>query len=139
MKLWFRLSLVVGVLVGLLLGLAQMVGLNYPLPVLGSGSWFDRGRESVSGAPTVSLHLSSLQFDPARAAPLEFLVFAFALIAHNLGPPGQDTYGRPELMGPSLSCRSKRAAQSNAIGHFSANYWLKRSNLKNLGFATPFS
>jgi hypothetical protein len=31
-------------------------------------------------------------------APLKFLVFDFALTAHNIGPPGQETYRRPELM-----------------------------------------
>jgi len=46
--------------------------------------------------------MRSMQFDPVRAAPLKFLVFDFALTAHNIGPPGQETYGRPELMGPSL-------------------------------------
>jgi hypothetical protein len=106
---------------GLLLGLTQVVGLNYPLLVVGSASWFDRGREPVFDTHTVSFLTRSMQFDPARAAPLKFLVFDFALTAHSIGPPGQQTYGRrAELMGRSLSCRSKPATQSNAVGPFFA-------------------
>ena len=120
MKRWLCLTLVCSILLGLLLGLTQGVGLNYPLPVVGSGSWFDRGREPVSDAHAVSFLMPSMRFDPARAAPLKFVVFAFALTAHDIGPPGQQTYWRPDLMGRSLSFRSKPATQSNAIGPFFA-------------------
>ena len=118
MKLWLCLILVCAVWMGLLLGPTQLVGLNYPWLVVGWESWFDRGREPVSDAHPVSFLVPSMQFDLARAAPLQFLIFDLALTAHNIGPPGQPTYGRPKLMGPSLSCRSKPATQSNAIGPF---------------------
>ena len=135
MKLWFRLTLVCGVLGGLLLSLTQAVGLNNPLQVVGSEAGFDRGREPASDAL-----VRSIELDPARAGPLESLVFDCVLSADNIGPPGQDTYGRPELMRPSLSCRSKPTTQSNAIGPFSPqNYWFSRPNLKNRGSATAFS
>lgn len=100
MKRWLCQTLVCSLLLGLLLGRTQGVGLNHPLPVVGSVSWFDRGREPVSDAHTVWFLMRSMQFDPARAAPLKFLVFDFALTAHNISPPGQETYWRPEWMGP---------------------------------------
>jgi hypothetical protein len=111
MKLWFRLTLVCGVLVGLLLSLTQAVGRNHPLQVVGSEACFDRGREPASDAL-----VRSMELDPARAEPLASLVFDSALTADNIGPPGQQTYGRPEQMRPSLSRRSKPTTQSNAIG-----------------------
>jgi hypothetical protein len=117
MKQWLRLTLVCGVLVGLLLGLTQVVGLNYTLQVLGSGSWFDRGTGPASDAPTIAF-IRSMEFHPPRAGPLESLVFDCALNADNIGPPGQETYGRPELMGSSMSCHSKPTTQSNAIEPF---------------------
>ena len=139
MKRWLCLTLVYAAWVGLLLDLTQVVGLNYPLPVVGSGSWFDRGEEPVSDAHTVSSPMRRMQFDPVRAAPLKFLVFYFALTAHNIGPPGQQTSGRPKLREPSLSCCSKPATQSNAIAPFSPKLLVQRPNLKNRGSATAFS
>lgn len=115
MKLWFRLTLVCGALVGLLLGLSQVVGLNYPLLVVDSGSWFDRGREPVSDAHTVPFLMRSMQFDPGPAAPLKFLVLNCALTAGNISPPGQQTYGRPDLMGLG-KLPVQPATQSNTIG-----------------------
>ena len=99
MKLWFRLTLVCCVLVGVLLSLTQAVSLNYRLPVVGSGPSFDRGRGSASEASTVAL-LRSIEFHLARAGPLESLVSDYALTAGNISPPGQETYGPPEPMGP---------------------------------------
>ena len=110
MKKWFRLTLVCGVLVGLLLSLTQAVGLNYLLPVVDSGRWLDRGGETASDASTVSF-IRSREFHLARAGPLESLVFDCALTAANLGPPAQE-YGRPELIGPLESCRSSRQLKS---------------------------
>jgi len=99
MKKWFRLTLVCGVLVGLLLGLTQVVGLNYLLPVVASGRCFDRGTGPASDPSTVSF-IRSMEFHRARAGHLESLVFDCALTADNIGPRGQETYGRPELIGP---------------------------------------
>ena len=138
MKRWLCLTLVCAAWVGLLLGFTQVVGLNYPLPVVGSGSWFDRGREPVSDAHTVSFLMRSMQFDPARAAALKFLVFDSALTAHNIGPPGQQTYGRPELRGPALSCCSKPATQSNAIDPFSAKLLALRKKVTKYAFYAAF-
>lgn len=128
MKLWFRRTLVCGALVGLLLGLTQVVGLNYPFPLVGSGSWFDRGREPVSDAPTVSL-IRSMEFDPARATPLQFLALDCALTAGNISPPGQATYGRPELMGPWRVASPTRQLKAKPSGPFLENYWFNRPNL----------
>ena len=111
MKKWFRLTLVCGVLVGLLLSLTQAVGLNYLLPVVDSGRWFDRGTGPASDASTVSF-IRSREFHLARAGPLESLVFDCALTADNLGPPAQETYWRPELIGALESCRSSRQLKS---------------------------
>jgi hypothetical protein len=74
--------------------------------------------------------MRSMQFDLARAAPRKFVVFDVALTAHNMGPPGQQTRGRPELMGPSLSCRAKPATPSNAVGPFFAKFWLNRPKIQ---------
>lgn len=136
MKLWFRLTLVVGVLVGLLLGLTQVVGLNYPLPVVGSGSWFDRGREPVSDAHSVSFLMRSMQFDPARAAPLRFLVFDFALTAPNIGPPGQHT----GTDGAFAELPLKAGNSKQRHRPFSLQKLLvQRPDLKNRSSATAFS
>jgi hypothetical protein len=62
MKPWFRLALLCWVLVCLLLSLTQAIGLNHPSPVVGSGPWFDRGRESASDWPTASV-VRSMEFD----------------------------------------------------------------------------
>ncbi len=51
MKQWFRLTLVCGALVGLLLGLTQVVGLNYLSPVVGSGQCFIEGQNPRPTCP----------------------------------------------------------------------------------------
>ena len=99
MKLCFRLILVCCLLVGVFLSLTQVVGLNYPLQVLGSGSWFHRGTGAASDACTFSF-IRSMEFHPARAGPLESLVPEGALTAGNISPPAQETYGSPEPMEP---------------------------------------
>ncbi len=97
MKRWFRLTLVCGALVGLLLSLSQSAGLNHPLQVVGSGPWLDRCREPASDSPTASV-VSTMEFDPARAGPLESLVLDCTLTAGNIGPP-EETHGPPEPSG----------------------------------------
>jgi hypothetical protein len=97
MNLWFRLTLVCCVLVclSMLLSLTQEVGLNQLLPIVASGPWLDVGREPASNAPTVSA-VRSTKFDPARIGSL---VPHGGLRANNIGTPGQETHGPPELMG----------------------------------------
>jgi hypothetical protein len=118
MKLWLCLTLVCVAWVGLFLGLTQVVGLHYPLPVIGSGSWFDRGREPVSDAKTVSFLMPSMHFDPARAAPLRFLVLDCALTAHNIGPPGQPTLRAIGTHGPFAELPLKAGNSTQRIGPF---------------------
>jgi hypothetical protein len=65
MKPWFRLALLCWVLGCLLLSLTQAIGLNHPSPVVGSGPWFDRGRESASDWSTASV-VRSMEFDPVH-------------------------------------------------------------------------
>jgi len=95
MKLWFSLTLVCCALVCLFLSFTRVVGLNHPWQVVGSGPWFDRGREPVSEAPTVSL-VTSIEFDSARAGPWQSLVLDGALTADHLAPPGSETHGPPK-------------------------------------------
>ena len=94
MKRWFSLTLVGCALVCLFLSFTRVVGLNHPWQVVGSGPWFDRGREPGSEAPTVSL--SSLELDSARAGPWQSLVLDGALTADHLAPPGPGTHGPPK-------------------------------------------
>jgi hypothetical protein len=113
MKPWFSLTLVCWALLCLLFGLTQQAGLNYPLQVAGSGPWLDRCREPAPGSPTAAV-LRSMEFDQARAAPLESLVRDSAWTVSNMGPPGQEINGPPQSLVRALaSCRSKPAAQSN--------------------------
>jgi hypothetical protein len=99
MKPWFSLILICWALLFLLLRLSQQAGLNHPLLVVGSGQWLDGRREPASGYPTASV-LRSMEFDQARAAPLESLVVDYALTAVNMGPPGQESHGTPQSTGP---------------------------------------
>ena len=138
MKKWFRLTLVCGVLVGLLLGLTQAVGLNYLLPVVDSGRWFDRGTGPASDASTVSF-IRSMEFHLARSGPLESLVFDCALTADNLGPPAQRTYGRPERIGPWKVAGQAGNSNQRHRGPPPQNYWPNRPNLNNWCFATRSS
>lgn len=134
MKLWFRLTLVCGALVGLLLGFSQVVGLNYRLPVVDSGSWFDRGREPVSDAHTVPFLMRSMQSDPAPAAPLKFLVLDCALTARNISPPGQQTYGRPDLMGPWRVASPTRNSKQHHRAPCSAKLLVQPTEFEESGF-----
>jgi hypothetical protein len=112
MKPWFALTFLCWALVCLLLSLSQQAGLYHPLHVAGSGPWVNRCREPGSPAAAV---LRSMEFDQARAAPLEFLALDCAMIAGNMGPPGQEIHGPPQSMihGALASWRSKPATQSN--------------------------
>jgi hypothetical protein len=67
MNRWFHLTLVCCVLLCLFLSLPQAVGLNHGLQIVGLRSYFDRGAESASDAPTVSV-VRRMRFDPAHAS-----------------------------------------------------------------------
>ncbi len=99
MKPWFSLTLVRWALQCLLLILSQQACLNHQLQVVGSGQWLDRCREPASGSRTASV-VRRTEFDPARAGPLASLVLDGAWTAGNIGPPGQETHGPPEPIGP---------------------------------------
>jgi hypothetical protein len=97
--LYRTLTLVGLVLVCLLLSLSQPVGLTYPMQVVDSAPWFDRGREPASDWPTASV-VRRTECNRARAGPLASVVLDSVWTAGNLGPPGQDTHGPPEPIGP---------------------------------------
>ncbi len=99
MKLWFGLTLVCGALLGLLLGLSPPSDWNYQSHVVRSGPCFDPGKETASDSSTASV-VESMECDPARTASLESHVLDRALTASNTGPPGQETHGPAEPMGP---------------------------------------
>ncbi|SRR6266566_3026897 len=113
MRLWFRLTIVCGALLGLLLGLTPPADWNYQSHVVGSGPCFDQGKETASDSSTTSV-VESMECDPARAASLESLVLDRALTASNTGPPGQETHEPAEPMGP-WRVALKPATQTNAI------------------------
>src|SRR5260370_31037323 len=98
MKRWFRLTLVCCVLLCLWLSLPQAVGLDHGFPIVGLRSYFDRGTESASDAPTVSV-VRSMRFDQPRAGPLRSLILDGEWTASNLGPPGSETHAPPEPIG----------------------------------------
>jgi hypothetical protein len=98
MKPWFTLTIVCWTLVCLLLSPSQQAGLNHPLQVTGSSQWLDRCREPAPDSPAASV-VGSTEFDPARAGPLTLLVLDSAWTAGNIGPPGQENHGPPELIG----------------------------------------
>ena len=99
MKLWFRLTIVCGALLGLLLGLTPPADWNYQSHAVRPGPCFDQGKETASDSSTASV-VESMECDPARAASLESLVLDRALTASNTGPPGPETHGPAEPMGP---------------------------------------
>jgi len=111
MKPWFSLTLVCWALLCLLFGLTQQASLNYPLQVAGSGPWLDRCREPAPGSPTAAV-LRSMEFDQARAAPLESLVRDCVDCEQN-GSTGSGDQRATAILGALASCRSKPAAQSN--------------------------
>jgi len=101
MMTWFRLtfSLLCWALLCLLLGLNQSADWNYQSHVVSSQPCFDQGKEAASDSPTTSV-VGSMEFDPARAGPFGSLVLDGASTAGNMGPPGQESHGPPEPMGP---------------------------------------
>ena len=99
MKLGFRLALLCWVLVCLLLSLTQAIGLSHPLPVVGSGPWFDRGGECASDWPTASV-VRSMEFDPVHPGSLASVVLDCTGTAGNLAPPGLETHGPPKPIEP---------------------------------------
>src|ERR1700737_3175462 len=130
MKLWFRLTIVCGALLGLLLGLTPPADWNYQSHVVRSGPCFDQGKETASDSSTASL-VASMECDPARAASLESLVLDRALTVSNTGPPGQETHGPAELMVALGELPLKPATQTNAIQQPSPQiYWLSTAELK---------
>ena len=134
MNLWFRLTLVCCVLVclSMLLSLTQEVGLNQLLPIVASGPWLDVGREPASDAPTVST-VRSTEFDPARIGSL------VALSANNIGPPGQETHGPAEPMGPWRVAGQAGNSNQRHRATFSTNLLAFDRRTKNRGSATGFS
>src|SRR5216683_1499817 len=107
MKLWFRLTLVCGALLGLLLGLTPPAHWNYQSHVVRSGPCVDQGKDTAFDSSTASV-VESMECDPARVASLESLVLDRALTASNTGPPGQQTPRACGTDGPLASCRSSR-------------------------------
>jgi len=96
---WFRLTLtLIGLaLVCLFLSLSPPASLN--LPVAGSKPGLTQWREPAPGPPTASV-FTSMEFDPVRARPLPCLVRDCGWTTSDLGPPGHQTQGTPEPIGP---------------------------------------
>jgi hypothetical protein len=133
MKPWFSLILVCWALLFLLLSLSQQASLNHPLHVAGSGQWLDGGREPASGSPTASV-LRSMEFDQARAAPLESLVLDCALTASNMGPPGQEIDGPPQSLGPWRVAGQSRQRKATIESPFSAKLLARPTEFEESGF-----
>ncbi|HEX9111141.1 MAG TPA: hypothetical protein VF845_06645 [Terriglobales bacterium] len=132
MKRWFRLTLVCGALLGLLLGLTPPAGWNYQ-SVVSPGPQFDRDQEAAPDLTPTSV-AESMEYDPVRAAALESLVLDRAFTASNTGPPGQETHGPVELMG---RWRVAGQAGNSNQGHratFSSKYWPSTAELQSRGF-----
>src|SRR5260370_155043 len=129
MKLWFRLTIVCGALLGLLLGLTPPADWNYQSHVVRSGPCFDPGKETASDSFTASV-VESMECDPARTASLESHVPDRALTASNTGPPGPgDTGLRNRWALGELPV--KPATQTNTIEQPSPPiYWLSTAKLK---------
>jgi hypothetical protein len=138
MTLWFRLTIVCGALLGLLLGLTPPADWNYQSHAVRSGPCFDQGKETASDSSTASV-IESMECDPARAAPLESLVRDCALTASNTGPPGQQTHGPAEPMGPWRVAGQAGNSNQRHRATFSTNLPAFDRQIKNRGFATGFS
>ena len=109
---WFRLTLVCCVLLGLLLGLTQAVDWNY-LPVVRSGSSFDRGTKATSDSTTSSV-VERMAFDLARVRPFGSLVLDRG--SGNIGPPGQQNRGHRSRW-VLASCRQLKPTPSSNLLH----------------------
>ena len=134
MKLWFRLTIVCGALLGLLLGLPPPADWNYQSHVVRSGPCFDQGKETASDSSTVSV-VERMECAPARAASLESLVLDRAWTASNTSPPGQETYGPAETMGEL----PVKPANQRHRATFSTNLLAFDRRIKNRSSATGFS
>jgi hypothetical protein len=99
MKPWLSLTIVCWALVSLLLSLSQPGGLNHQSHLVCSRPWLDPCREPASGLPTAAA-LGNMEFELARADSLASLVLDGEWTAGNIGPPGQETHGPPEPIGP---------------------------------------
>jgi hypothetical protein len=144
MKPWFRLTVALTLVclapVCLLLSFSRPARLNHALHVVGSGPWFDRGREPASDSPTASV-VRSMEFDPARAGPLECLVLDCALTAGNIGPPGQVIHGPPEPVRPWRVAGQAGNPNQRHRATFSTSTKLLTFNteFQHRAFATAFS
>ena len=141
MKRWFHLTLVCCILLALCLSFAQAVDLNLDLPIVGLRPEFDRGREPASDAPTVSV-VTSMRFDPPRAGPLRSLIHDCASTAGHLGPPGWETHGPPERIGPGRVAgkRSRQQLRPTPRARFFPEFTGSNHPFsKPRGFTTAFS
>ena len=138
MKPWFSLTLVCWALLCLLFGLTQQAGLNYPLQVAGSGPWLDRCREPVPGSPTAAV-LRSMEFDQARAAPLESLARNCAWTVSNTGPPGQEINGPPQSLRSWRVAGQSRHVKATIKSLFSTKLLARPTEFEEESFATAFS
>ena len=137
MRLWFRLTIVCGALLGLLLGLTPPADWNYQSHVVGSGPCFDQGKETASDSSTTSV-VESMECDPARAASLESLVLDRALTASNTGPPARRPTSLQNrwALGELPSSRQLKPTPSSNLLH---NLLTFDRRIKNRGSATGFS
>ena len=136
MKRWFRLTLVCCLLLCLCLSLPQPVGLNHDLTIVGLRPEFDRGRKPASDAPTVSV-VTSMRFDQPRAGPLRSRIHDCASTAGHLGPPGSETHGPPEPIGPGRAAGQavKPATPNNTSSTlFSPNLLAQTSDFEESEF-----
>ena len=139
MKLWFRLTIVCGALLGLLLGLTPPADWNYQSHVVRSGPCFDQGKETASDSSTASL-VASMECDPARAASLESLVLDRAFDCEQYwstrpgDPRASGTDGRPWRVAAQAGNSNQRHPAT-----FSTNLLAFDRRIKNRGSATGFS
>jgi hypothetical protein len=136
MKRWFHLTLVCCVLLCLCLSFAQAVDMNHDLPIVGLRSEFDRGRQPAPDALTVSV-VTSMRFNQPRAGPLRSLIHDCASTAGHLGPPGSETHGPPESIGPGRVAGQavKPATPTNTSNTlFSANLLPQTTNFQESEF-----
>src|SRR5882724_11076291 len=134
MMLWFRLALVCRLLLCVLLSLTLPVGLNHPLQVVESGPWLNPARKCSADWPTASV-VRSMEFDPARAAPLASLVLDGAWTAGYTGPPGPETYGPPEPIGPRQVAGQAGNSNQRPRAPFSTKILAQTTNFEELGFS----
>ena len=111
MKPCFSLTIVCWALVSLLLSLSQPGGLNHQSHLICLRPWLDPCREPASGLPTAAA-LRNMEFELAPAEPLASLVLDGEWTAGNIGPPGQETHGPPEPIGPGRVAGQSRQLEA---------------------------